>query len=79
MPSHVLAPRYIVDEAGRPTQVVLTVRDYKRLLAAWEDVADARDFAAAKGSAKSFVSLEEFESGLKRGKGKSQFRDRERT
>jgi hypothetical protein len=70
MSTPLFAPRYIVDEAGRRTQVVLSVRDYKRLLAAWEDVADAGDFAAAKRTAKSFMSLEEFESGLKRGKKK---------
>ncbi|MCC6152174.1 MAG: hypothetical protein IT367_00335 [Candidatus Hydrogenedentes bacterium] len=64
------APRYIVDETGKRTQVVLSVRDYKRLLAAWEDAVDARDFAAAKRNAKRFVSADELLQPTKRNRKK---------
>ncbi len=70
MSNALTAPRYIVDESGRRTQVVLPVRDYKRLLAAWEDAVDARDFAAAKRSAKRFISADELLKTTKRGRKK---------
>lgn len=37
----------------------LTMRDYKKLLAAWEEVADAADFEAARSSAEDFITVDE--------------------
>ena len=61
-----IAPQFIVDELGRRTKVVLSVKDFKRLLAAWEDVADARDFDKAKRTARSFMSVAELEGAASR-------------
>ncbi|NUM53153.1 MAG: hypothetical protein HUU46_05875 [Candidatus Hydrogenedentes bacterium] len=63
-----IVPRFIVDESGKRTQVVLSVRDYNRLLAAWEDVADARDFGEAKRTSKTFVPLSKLSQTRKRRK-----------
>jgi len=49
-------PKFVMDDSGRKSAVLLSMRDYERLLAAWEEVADAQDFAAARASAKEFIS-----------------------
>ncbi len=51
--------RFIVEPSGRRSAVVIALRDYERLLAAWEEVADARDFADAKASSKATISVEQ--------------------
>jgi PHD/YefM family antitoxin component YafN of YafNO toxin-antitoxin module len=61
-------PKYVVDENGKTSAVVLSVRDYERLLAAWEEVADAADFAAARKSARKFVSAKELRRRVMQGK-----------
>ncbi len=45
--------RYIVDEKGRRTEVVLPVEEYERLLQAAEDAEDARDHERAMNAVKS--------------------------
>jgi len=52
-------PRFIVDESGKRSAVILKIPGYERLLAAWEEAADANDFAAARASAKTFLSPSE--------------------
>ena len=52
-------PKFVVDEAGKKSAVVLSIRDYERLLSAWEKVLDASDFAAAHASATDFISTDE--------------------
>lgn len=51
-------PKYIVDESGNKSAVVLSMEDYERLLAAWEEVVDAADFATARKSTKKFISTD---------------------
>ena len=68
MPTPQVTPQYIVDNAGRPKQVVLSMRDYRRLLAALENAIDARDFRKAKQSAKAYVALADLKSALGREK-----------
>ena len=51
-----LKPKFVMDDSGRKSAVLLSIRDYERLLAAWEEVADAQDFAASRASAKEFIS-----------------------
>ncbi len=55
MTASVFKPRYVVEESGLRTHVVLTVRMFRRLLCAWEEVTDARDFAEAKRNARTFA------------------------
>ncbi len=50
--------RFVVDESGRKSAAVLSIRDYKRLLEAWEEVADAEDFAVAGETAAEFITVE---------------------
>lgn len=45
--------RYIVDEKGRRTEVVLSVEEYERLLQAAEDAEDASDHERAMSAVKS--------------------------
>ena len=52
-------PKFVVDASGKKSGVLLKIRDYEQLIEAWEEVADAKDFAAARGSAKAFVSPNE--------------------
>lgn len=61
-------PRFLVDESGRKSAVVLSVGDYERLLAALEEVADAEDFETARKSAKEFISPEELHEQVLRGR-----------
>lgn len=52
-------PKFVVDESGKKSAVVLSIRDYERLLEAWEEVLDAADYTAACESASDFVSTDE--------------------
>ncbi len=61
-------PRYLVDESGKKSAVVLSVDDYSRLLEAWEEVADAEDFDAARKSAKDFVPAHSLRGQVFRGR-----------
>lgn len=56
MVNSALKPKFVMDDSGRKSAVLLSIRDYERLLAAWEEVADAQDFAAARASAKKCIS-----------------------
>lgn len=51
--------QYVVNESGKKSAVLVSLRDYERLLAAWEEVADAEDFAATKSTARRFLSTQE--------------------
>jgi len=52
-------PRFVIDRSGKRSGVILSVRDYERLLAAWEEVVDALDFDEARKTARSFISADE--------------------
>lgn len=45
-----LAPRYIVDQDGNRTAVILDIETYEQLLEEIEDVADVRAYDAAKAA-----------------------------
>ena len=60
-------PKFVLDEEGRKSEVILSIRDYERLLAAWEEIADAEDLEAARASATDFVTVDELRK-LVRGK-----------
>ena len=42
-----IKPRYLVDEAGRKTGAVLSLKEYRRLMQRLEDLEDALDLARA--------------------------------
>jgi len=66
MANSIPKPKYIVEPSGRKSAVVLSLHEYERLYAAWEEVADAADFAAARRSARKFVSPDELRRQLRR-------------
>lgn len=59
MAAKVPAPKFVLDETGKKLEVIISISDYERLLAAWEEVADAIDFQEARESAGEFISAEE--------------------
>ena len=59
MESKAPRPKFVVDESGKKSAVLLGLSDYARLLTAWEEIADSEDFASARGSAKKFIGTEE--------------------
>ena len=63
-------PRFVVNRAGKKAGVLLSTGDYARLVAAWEEVADAADFAAARRSAKSFISVDELRRQVRKKRGR---------
>jgi hypothetical protein len=52
-------PKFVVDEHGKKSGVLLSIEDYERLMEAWEEVADADDFAEARRTTKNFISPDE--------------------
>lgn len=61
-----LKEKYIVDEEGKKTAVVLRLKDFKKLLEEIEDYEDRLDLEKAKREAKGFIVLEDFITELKR-------------
>lgn len=57
--------KYITDEAGNATAVVIDMKDYEKLRHYIEDMEDALDLIKGKDSADGFISLENWEKQLK--------------
>ena len=57
---------YLVDEKGEKKSVVLSIRDYLKLMEYMEDLEDAADLKTAKVNAKGFVSFERLAKQLKK-------------
>ncbi len=55
-----LKPRYIIDENGRKTAVVINVKEYDELINFIEDLEDTRDLLKAELEATEFTPYEEF-------------------
>ena len=51
--------RYVVDENGKETAVILAIEEYRELLAALEELESIRAYDAAKGSAERPVPFEQ--------------------
>ena len=58
--SYNLHPRYIVDEKGQKTAVVLDIIEYQDLMYFIEDMEDASDILKAELEATEFTPYEEF-------------------
>ena len=59
--------QYIVDEKGKPRSVVLSIAEYKRLLAKLEDAEDALALDEARRKTSSFTDFEKVKADLKNG------------
>jgi heme oxygenase len=58
--------KYVIDEKGKKTAVVLDIASYKTLLEHVEDLEDALELDEAICSTKSFRSYDEIKADLKR-------------
>ena len=58
--------KYLVDETGKTTAVVLDIKGYQRLLRHIEDLEDALELDEAIRTAKRFRSYDEIRRGLKK-------------
>ncbi len=56
--------KYITDEAGNTTAVIIDMKDYEKLRHYIEDMEDALDLIKGKDSADGFISLENWEKQL---------------
>jgi PHD/YefM family antitoxin component YafN of YafNO toxin-antitoxin module len=59
-------PRFIVDEAGNKTEVVLPISDYEAMLEALEDARDAQIIDERRHERDETISLDAFKEELKR-------------
>jgi hypothetical protein len=59
MASSSVKAKFVVDESGRKSAVQVSIRDFRRLMDAWEEVNDAKDFAVAKKTSKKLISVAE--------------------
>ena len=54
-----LKERYVVDEKGNRVEVILTIEDYRRLLAELEELESIRAYDAAKASEDEAIPFEQ--------------------
>ena len=59
-----IKPKYVVDEKGRKTAVVLSIKDYRALMQRLEDLEDALDLDRAVEAATGFREYSEIRAGL---------------
>lgn len=55
-----LKEKYIIDEEGKKTAVVLSLKEYNKLMEELEDFEDRLDLEKAQKGAKGFTLLEDF-------------------
>ena len=59
-----IKPKYVVDEKGRKTAVVLSIKDYRALMQRLEDLEDALDLDRGVEAATGFRAYSEIRSEL---------------
>jgi len=59
METTILKPRFVIDEYGKKSAVLLNIKEYERLLETLEDLADSSDFAKAKKTSRKLISTKE--------------------
>jgi len=59
MEKTILKPRFVIDENGRKSAVLLSIKEYNQLMDVLEELADASDFSKAKNSSKKLISTKE--------------------
>ena len=60
--------KYVVDENGRQSAVIVDIEEYRRLLEALEELESIRAYDAAKGSAEKPVPFEEAVEEIEKGR-----------
>lgn len=61
--SEVIKPKYLIDEKGHKTAVVINLKEYKNLLEFIEDLEDANDLLQTEKEAAGFTPYEKFRRG----------------
>ena len=61
-----IKPKYLVDQKGRKTAAVLSMKDYRLLMQRLEDLEDALDLDEAAGTATDFREYSEIRSELQK-------------
>ena len=61
-----IKPKYVVDEKGRKTATVLSMKDYRALMQRLQDLEDALDLDRAVETATSFREYAEIRAELKK-------------
>ena len=56
MEKTILKPRFVIEENGKKSAVLLSIKEYNQLMEVLEDLADSSDFAKAKKSSKNLIS-----------------------
>lgn len=56
----VIKPKYLIDEKGHKTAVVINLKDYNNLIEFIEDMEDANDILRAEKKATGFTTYERF-------------------
>ncbi len=55
-----IKPKYLVDEKGHKTAIVMNIKDYQNLMEFIEDLEDAYDLVKAEKKASGFTPYEKF-------------------
>ncbi|MBI5198273.1 MAG: hypothetical protein HZA19_06665 [Nitrospirae bacterium] len=63
-----LKPKFITDEKGQRTSVIINLKDYEHLLDYLEDLEDAHDLLKAEREATNFIPYETFRKKIIPGK-----------
>ncbi|MFM9058070.1 MAG: hypothetical protein ACKOSQ_02895 [Planctomycetaceae bacterium] len=63
-----VTPRYVVDEHRTPTDVVLTIEEWRRVLEKLEELDDIRTYDEARSSAQESAPLDEVARQLRAGR-----------
>ena len=66
----IVTPRYLVDEHQTPTDVVLTIEEWRRVLGELEELEDIRAYDEARSSTQESEPLEVVARRLRSGRGR---------
>lgn len=62
-----LKPKFIINDKGKKTSVIVDIKEYENLLEYLEDIEDANDLLKAEREATGFILYENFRKNLIKG------------
>jgi hypothetical protein len=60
-----MSTQYLTNAKGEPTSVLISMKDFKKLVEAYEDLEDLKAYDAAKAEPDEFISWEDAKKELK--------------
>ncbi len=60
-----MSTQYLTNAKGEPTSVLISMKDFKKLIEAYEDLEDLKAYDAAKTEPNEFISWEDAKKELK--------------